>query len=234
MTISASLDTQQSCIVTPLAISPAVLPCASHAPCRPLPGSTLSCRRTVRTSLTPSIDRRFAMCLSISDRSKALLSRDSAPIRVKRRECRFDVDHVVDCSTSDASTIRGSSWRSRPRAVGASSGPSARRGGITKAGNPACTATTGRSGMGLSGATADRTMLYRQEASPLKPICDIAWKAQLRLPAACAAWWRAARRSRKSLRRLRRAQGIHRGKVAARWRTPRKRYGHQHHRYVRA
>ena len=112
----------------------------------------------VRTSLTPSIHRRFAMCLSISDRSKALLSRDSAPIRVKRREVQVRrgsrrrlLGHPTLRPSAGAHGVLGL----MPSEC--SSGPSARRGGITKAGNPACTATTGRSGMGLSGATADRT-----------------------------------------------------------------------------
>jgi transposase len=60
-----------------------------------------------------------------------------------------------------------------------SSGPSVRRGGITKAGNPhalACGSRWAYQGVPRIG----RQMLYRQEALS-KPVCDIAWKAQLRL-----------------------------------------------------
>jgi transposase len=62
-----------------------------------------------------------------------------------------------------------------------SSGPSVRRGAITKAGNPHARRL-------LAGAAwayqriprIGRQHAYRQEALP-KVVCDIAWKAQLRL-----------------------------------------------------
>ena len=62
-----------------------------------------------------------------------------------------------------------------------SSGPSVRRGGITKAGNPHARRLLAEAAWAYQGVPRiGRQMLYRQEALP-KIICDIAWKAQLRL-----------------------------------------------------
>ena len=62
-----------------------------------------------------------------------------------------------------------------------SSGPSVRRGGITKAGNPHARRLLAEAAWAYQGVPRiGRQMLYRQETLP-KPICDIAWKAQLRL-----------------------------------------------------
>ena len=62
-----------------------------------------------------------------------------------------------------------------------SSGPSVRRGGITKAGNPHARRLLAEAAWAYQGVPRiGRQMLYRQEALP-KVICDIAWKAQLRL-----------------------------------------------------
>ena len=62
-----------------------------------------------------------------------------------------------------------------------SSGPSVRRGGITKAGNPHARRLLAEAAWAYQGIPRiGRQMLYRQEALP-KPICAIAWKAQLRL-----------------------------------------------------
>jgi len=64
-----------------------------------------------------------------------------------------------------------------------SSGPSVRRGGITKAGNPHARRLLAEAAWAYQGiARIGRQMLYRQEALP-KGVCDIAWKAQLRLTA---------------------------------------------------
>ena len=61
------------------------------------------------------------------------------------------------------------------------SGPSIRRGGITKAGNPHARQVLAEATWAYQGVPRiGRQMLYRQEALP-KTICDIAWKAQLRL-----------------------------------------------------
>jgi len=62
-----------------------------------------------------------------------------------------------------------------------SSGPSVRRGGITKAGNAHARRLLAEAAWAYQGPPRiGRQMLYRQEALP-KLICDIAWKAQLRL-----------------------------------------------------
>jgi transposase len=62
-----------------------------------------------------------------------------------------------------------------------SSGPSVRRGGITKAGNPHARRLLAEAAWAYQGVPRiGRHMLYRQEALP-KTVCDIAWKAQLRL-----------------------------------------------------
>ena len=62
-----------------------------------------------------------------------------------------------------------------------SSGPSVRRGGITKAGNPHARRLLADAAWASQGAPRiGRQMLYRQEALP-KSVCDIAWQAQLRL-----------------------------------------------------
>ena len=62
-----------------------------------------------------------------------------------------------------------------------SSGPSVRRGGITKAGNPHARRLLAEAAWAYQGVPRiGRQMLYRQEALP-KTVCDIAWKAQLRL-----------------------------------------------------
>ena len=62
-----------------------------------------------------------------------------------------------------------------------SSGPSVRRGGITKAGNPHARRLLAEAAWAYQGVPRiGRQMLYRQEALP-KAVCDIAWKAQLRL-----------------------------------------------------
>jgi transposase len=64
-----------------------------------------------------------------------------------------------------------------------SSGPSVRRGGITKAGNPHARRLLAEAAWAYQGIPRlGRQALYRQEALP-KSICDIAWKAQLRLTA---------------------------------------------------
>ena len=64
-----------------------------------------------------------------------------------------------------------------------SSGPSVRRGGITKAGNPHARRLLAEAAWAYHGVPRiGRQMLYRQEALP-KAVCDIAWKAQLRLTA---------------------------------------------------
>ncbi len=62
-----------------------------------------------------------------------------------------------------------------------SSGPSVRRGGITKAGNPHARRLLAEAAWAYQGIPRiGRQMLYRQEGLPTS-ICDIAWKAQLRL-----------------------------------------------------
>jgi len=62
-----------------------------------------------------------------------------------------------------------------------SSGPSVRRGGITKAGNPHARRLLAEAAWAYQGPPRiGRQALYRQEALP-KVICDIAWKAQVRL-----------------------------------------------------
>ena len=62
-----------------------------------------------------------------------------------------------------------------------SSGPSVRRGGITKAGNPHARRLLAEAAWAYQGPPRiGRQMLDRQEGLP-KPICAIAWKAQLRL-----------------------------------------------------
>ena len=62
-----------------------------------------------------------------------------------------------------------------------SSGPSVRRGGITKAGNPHVRRLLAESAWAYQGIPRiGRQQLYRQEGLP-KVVCDIAWKAQLRL-----------------------------------------------------
>ena len=62
-----------------------------------------------------------------------------------------------------------------------SSGPSVRRGGITKAGNPHARRVLAEAAWAYQGVPRiGRQMLYRQEGLA-KPVCDIAWKAQLRL-----------------------------------------------------
>ena len=66
-----------------------------------------------------------------------------------------------------------------------SSGPSVRRGGITKAGNPHVRRLLAEAAWAYQGIPRiGRQQLYRQEALP-KVVCDIAWKAQLRLTARC-------------------------------------------------
>ena len=62
-----------------------------------------------------------------------------------------------------------------------SSGPSVRRGAITKAGNPHVRRLLAESAWAYQGIPRiGRQHAYRQEALP-KAVCDIAWKAQLRL-----------------------------------------------------
>ena len=62
-----------------------------------------------------------------------------------------------------------------------SSGPSVRRGGITKAGHPHARRLLAEAAWAYQGVPRiGRQLLYRQEALP-KIVCDIAWKAQLRL-----------------------------------------------------
>jgi transposase len=62
-----------------------------------------------------------------------------------------------------------------------SSGPSVRRGGITKAGNPHVRRLLAEAAWAYQGIPRiGRQHAYRQEALP-KVVCDIAWKAQLRL-----------------------------------------------------
>ena len=78
--------------------------------------------------------------------------------------------------------------------------PSVRRGGITKAGNPHARRLLAEAAWAYQGVPRiGRQMLYRQEALP-KIICDIAWKAQLRLTS----------RFRKLVARGSQAQGRHR------------------------
>ena len=62
-----------------------------------------------------------------------------------------------------------------------SSGPSVRRGAITKAGNPHVRRLLAEAAWAYQGTPRiGRVHAYRQEALP-KVVCDIAWKAQLRL-----------------------------------------------------
>jgi transposase len=62
-----------------------------------------------------------------------------------------------------------------------SSGPRVQRGGITKAGNPHVRRLLAESAWAYQGIPRiGRQQLYRQEGLP-KVVCDIAWKAQLRL-----------------------------------------------------
>ena len=62
-----------------------------------------------------------------------------------------------------------------------SSGPSVRRGAITKAGNPHARRLLAEAAWAYQGIPRiGRQHAYRQEALP-KVVCDIAWKAQLRL-----------------------------------------------------
>jgi transposase len=64
-----------------------------------------------------------------------------------------------------------------------SSGRSVRRGAITKAGNPHVRRLLAEAAWAYQGIPRiGRQHLYRQEQLP-KVVCDIAWKAQLRLPA---------------------------------------------------
>jgi transposase len=64
-----------------------------------------------------------------------------------------------------------------------SSGPSVRRGGITKAGNPHVRRRLAEAAWAYQGIPRiGRQHAYRQEALP-KVVRDIAWKAQLRLTA---------------------------------------------------
>ena len=64
-----------------------------------------------------------------------------------------------------------------------SSGPSVRRGGITKAGNPHVRRLLAEAAWAYQGVPRiGRQILDRQDALP-KTICDIAWNAQLRLTA---------------------------------------------------
>ena len=64
-----------------------------------------------------------------------------------------------------------------------SSGPSVRRGGITKAGNPHVRRLLAEAAWAYQGIPRiGRQHAYRQEALP-KVVCDIAWRAQLRLTA---------------------------------------------------
>jgi len=64
-----------------------------------------------------------------------------------------------------------------------SSGPSVRRGAITKAGNPHVRRLLAEAAWAYQGIPrVGRQHLYRQEQLP-KVVCDIAWKAQLRLTA---------------------------------------------------
>jgi len=64
-----------------------------------------------------------------------------------------------------------------------SSGPSVRRGGITKAGNPHVRRLLAEAAWAYQGIPRiGRQHAYRQEGLP-KGVCDIAWKAQLRLTA---------------------------------------------------
>lgn len=64
-----------------------------------------------------------------------------------------------------------------------SSGPSVRRGGITKAGNPHVRRLLAEAAWAYQGMPRiGRQHAYRQEALP-KIVCDIAWQAQLRLTA---------------------------------------------------
>lgn len=62
-----------------------------------------------------------------------------------------------------------------------SSGPSVRRGGITKAGNPHARRLLAEAAWAYQGhARVGRRQLERQSGLP-KAVCDLAWKAQLRL-----------------------------------------------------
>jgi transposase len=66
-----------------------------------------------------------------------------------------------------------------------SSGPSVRRGGITNAGNPPVRRRLAEAAWAYQGIPRiGRQHAYRQEALP-KVVCDIAWKAHLRLTTRC-------------------------------------------------
>jgi len=96
-----------------------------------------------------------------------------------------------------------------------SSGPSVRRGGITKAGNPHVRRLLAEAEWAYQGIPRiGRQHAYRQEALP-KGVCDIAWKAQLRLTTALPAAGRAGQGQTQSGDRDRaRARGLHLGDCA--------------------
>jgi transposase len=79
-----------------------------------------------------------------------------------------------------------------------SSGPTVRRGGITKAGNPHVRRLLAEAAWAYHGIPRiGRQHAYRQEALP-KVVCDIAWKTQLRLTTRFKRLVARARRSRRS------------------------------------
>ena len=96
-----------------------------------------------------------------------------------------------------------------------SSGPSVRRGGITKAGNPHVRRLLAEAAWAYQGIPRiGRQHAYRQEALP-KVVCDIAWKAQLRLTGALPAPGRAREGETEGRHRDRaRARGVYLGDCA--------------------
>ena len=96
-----------------------------------------------------------------------------------------------------------------------SSGPSVRRGAITKAGNPHVRRLLAEAAWAYQGIPRiGRQHAYRQEALP-KVVCDIAWKAQLRLTGALPSSRRARQGEAEGGDRDRaRADGIHLGHCA--------------------
>ena len=145
--------------------------------------STSRCRSTATRSTKPNAASSASRTNSGSSRPRGAGRRSSTRCR-RCAACRLSRRSASSprSATSDAST--------HPRQLMAflglvpseySSGPSVRRGGITKAGNPHARRLLAEAAWAYQGMPRiGRQMLYRQEALP-KSICDIAWKAQLRL-----------------------------------------------------
>jgi hypothetical protein len=92
-----------------------------------------------------------------------------------------------------------------------SSGPSVRRGAITKAGNPHARRLLAEAAWAYQGIPRiGRQHAYRQEALP-NVVCDIAWKAQLRLTTRFRRLVARVEANRKSPRDRARAHGFHLG-----------------------